>query len=95
MGGNLEDPTVLNAMLLAVIHLLETAVNWALGAALIAIGIVGTVAAGRWIISEGLGAGSTDGTLLAPRRGTQSITLAAVLTFWFGCVLAGMALWTR
>jgi hypothetical protein len=82
-------------MLLAVIHLLETVVNWSLGTALIVIGIVGTVAAGRWIISEGLWDRPTDGLLLAPRRGTQSITLAAVLVFGFGCVMAGMALWTR
>jgi hypothetical protein len=94
-GRQLGGSTVLNAMLLAVIRLLETVVNWSLGAALIVIGIVGTGAASRWIISEGIWDRPTDGTLLAPRRGAQSITLAAVLAFGFGCVLAGMALWTR
>jgi hypothetical protein len=70
-------------------------VNWSLGAVLIAVGIVGMVAASRWLVSQSSASSTLDGTFAAPRHGTVAIALVTVLVFGSGCVLAGLSLLTR
>ena len=43
---------MMNAILMAVVRFFETVVNWAIGAVLIAIGVIGIVAVCRWLLSQ-------------------------------------------
>ena len=85
---------MMNALLMAVVRFFETVVNYALGAVLIALGVIGIVAVCRWLLSrpraEGCYGcfGRAVGVL---RKGSGSLALAAVLVIGLVLLLAGLS----
>ena len=90
---HLEEPPMMNAILMAVVQFLETVVNWAIGAVLIALAVIGMIAVCQWIVSRSGADGSFGRTVGVLRKGSGSLALAVVLAV--GLLLAGVALMTR
>lgn len=82
----------MNAILMAVVRFVETVVHYSFGAVLVALTIIGLIAACRWLLAHSDTGGSFGRAL---RRGSGSLVLAAVLAVGLVCLLGGVALWTR
>ena len=82
---------MMNAILFAVVHFFETVVNLALGGVLLAFGVLGVVALGRWLASQPVVSGPY-GHVGAVRSGFSTPRLAtAVLVIGVVCLIVGTA----
>ena len=83
---------MLSTLLGIVVLFAETDPQRSLGAAVIGAGILGTVAAGRWIMSGRGDAGSSDGVVAASPGAARYAKLVVVMAIGMGVILAGVAL---
>lgn len=68
----------MNAILMTVVQFLDTVVRYSLGAALVALAVIGAVGVVRWLADAAL-PGASERDVRALRSGSGSIVLAAVL----------------
>jgi len=81
---------MMNAILMAVVRFFETVVNYSLAAFLLAVAVLGFVAACRWVANTADADGTYGRTVGVLRRGSGSLAVLAALTV--ACLLAGLAL---
>jgi hypothetical protein len=81
---------MMNAILMAVVRFFETVVNYSLAAVVLAVVVVGAVAACRWLANTADANGSYGRAVRALRRGSGSMALLGALAVV--CLLAGIAL---
>ena len=80
----------MNAILMAVVRFFETVVNYSLAAVLLAVAVLGVVAACRWVATTADSYGTYGRAVGVLRRGSGSLALLGALAI--ACLLAGLAL---